>query len=132
VRFIQGVDQELAAQAGRAVNVSLTISNLLIGCYNAEYELRGQDRASYGDKLLDSLAAELSRLAVRNSNRRQLYRYLWFYRTYPGIMGALSPHLGRTFPVGFHLRVRKWGRRPRNPASHQRPSSTDCPTAIWN
>jgi len=42
---IRGVDAELAAQACRAVNVSLTLRNWLIGCYIAEYELRGADRA---------------------------------------------------------------------------------------
>ena len=94
VRSIRGVDAELAAQAGRAVNVSLTLRNCFIVCYIAEYELRGQDLATYGEKLLDSLAAELSRLAVSNSNRRQLYRYLRFYRTYPGIVGTLSPQSG--------------------------------------
>ena len=40
VLSIRGVDQKLAAQASRAVNVSLTLRNWLIGCYIAEYELR--------------------------------------------------------------------------------------------
>jgi DUF1016 N-terminal domain len=77
------VHSEPAAQASRAVNVSLTLRNWLIGSYIAEYELLGKDRANYGEKLLDSLATELSVLNVSNSNRRQLYRYLRFYRTYP-------------------------------------------------
>ncbi|HDL86719.1 MAG TPA: cytoplasmic protein, partial [Candidatus Acetothermia bacterium] len=45
----------MAAQAGRAVNISLTMRNWLIGAYIAEYELRGLDRASYGDGLLAEL-----------------------------------------------------------------------------
>ena len=97
-RSIHTVHSEAADQASRAVNLSLTLRNWLIGCYIAEYELRGKDRAAYGEKLLDSLATELSRLNVSNSNRRQLYRYLRFYRTYPGIVGALSPQFRSFLP----------------------------------
>ena len=57
------VHSEAAVLASRAVNVSLTLRNWLIGCYIAEYELRGKDHAAYGEKLLDSLAIELSGLA---------------------------------------------------------------------
>jgi predicted nuclease of restriction endonuclease-like (RecB) superfamily len=109
VRSIRGVDAELAAQAGRAVNVGLTMRNWLIGCYIAEYELRGQDRAAYGEKLLDSLAAELGRLAVSNSNRRQLYRYLRLYRTYPRIVETLSPQSRTLLPGGFSSGEEKVG-----------------------
>ena len=109
VRSIRGVDAELAAQAGRAVNVGLTMRNWLIGCYIAEYELRGQDRAAYGEKLLDSLAAELGRLAVSNSNRRQLYRYLRLYRTYPRIVETLSPQSRTLLPGSFSSGEEKVG-----------------------
>jgi hypothetical protein len=44
VLSIHGVDRDLAAQAGRAINLSLTLRNWLIGCYISEYELRGADR----------------------------------------------------------------------------------------
>ena len=83
VGFIRQVHDELAAQAGRAVNLSLTLRNWLIGCYIAEYELCGLDRASYGDSLLTELAKRLTGLNVSNCNRRQIYRYLRFYRLYP-------------------------------------------------
>ena len=48
LRSIRGIDAELAAQAGRAVNVSLTLRDWLIGCYIAEYELSGADGARHG------------------------------------------------------------------------------------
>jgi len=38
VGSIQQVHEDIAAQAGRAVNISLTMRNWLIGCYIAEYE----------------------------------------------------------------------------------------------
>jgi len=56
VGVIRRVHEEMAAQAGRAVNISLTLRNWMIGAYIAEYELSGADRASYGDALLSELA----------------------------------------------------------------------------
>jgi hypothetical protein len=53
----------------------------------------GADRAGYGDGLLTELAKRLTELKVSNYNRRQLYRYLRFYRLYPEIVGTLSTQL---------------------------------------
>lgn len=44
VDAIRQVHDELAAQAGRAVNISLTLRNWLIGLYIREYEQNGADR----------------------------------------------------------------------------------------
>jgi hypothetical protein len=63
--------------------------NWIIGCYIAEYELNGADRAVYGNKVLDELSKNLK--DISNCNKRQLYRYIQFYRTYPELMGTLSP-----------------------------------------
>jgi predicted nuclease of restriction endonuclease-like (RecB) superfamily len=100
VGVIRQVHEELAAQAGRAVNISLTLRNWLVGCYIAEYELCGSDRAGYGDSLLFELAKRLTDLKVSNCNRRQLYRYLRFYRLYPEIVGTLSAQLKKLLPAG--------------------------------
>ncbi|MBE0643402.1 MAG: DUF1016 family protein [Bacteroidetes bacterium] len=100
VGAIKLAHEELAAQAGRAVNMSLTLRNWFIGCYIAEYELRGSDRAQYGAKLLADLAKRLTKLAVSNSNRRQLYRYLRLYRLYPEIVGTLPAQLKTLLPAG--------------------------------
>lgn len=89
VGSIQNAHRELAAQASKAVNISLTLRNWLIGFYIAEYELNGMDRAFYGDRLFSELARELK--AVSNCNRRQLYRYRRFYAFYPEIVGSLPP-----------------------------------------
>jgi hypothetical protein len=48
VQQIQQTHQELSAQASKAVNVSLTLRNWLIGLYITEYEQQGKDRAEYG------------------------------------------------------------------------------------
>ena len=96
---IRQIDVKLADRAARAVNVSLTLRNWLIGCYIAEYELRGADRAVYGDKLLASLARELSERNVSNCNRRQLYEYLRFYRIYPQIVQTVSAQFAHLLPA---------------------------------
>ncbi len=90
---IQRVHEELAAQASRAVNVSLTLRNWLIGYHIEEYERIGKDRAEYGERLMDALAAELTALGVSRCDRRELYRYRQFYLTYPQIVEALTPQL---------------------------------------
>ena len=100
VSTIQEIHQRMAAQAGRAVNMSLTLRNWLIGGHIAEYELQGRDRATYGEHLLRDLAKQLTE--VSNCNRRQLYRYMRFYRLYPQIAGTLSPQLEALFPAAGH------------------------------
>jgi len=108
VGTIRHVHEEMAAQAGRAVNLSLTMRNWLIGGYIAEYELSGADRASYGDNLLSELSRELRRHEISNSGRRQLYNYLAFYRTYPQIVRtapAQTRHLLPQTLVGEKVRT---------------------------
>src|SRR5438128_164018 len=90
IEAVRDVHEQLRAQAGRAINVSLTLRNWLIGAYIAEYELRGADRASYGENLLSELADRLTTLKVSNCNRRQLYDYVKFYRVYLRIVGTVS------------------------------------------
>ena len=98
---MRDVHEQLRAQAGRAINVSLTLRNWLIGAYIAEYELRGTDRASYGENLLNELVDRLAALKVSNCDRRKLYRYLRFYRLYPSIVGTLSPTIARLWKRSF-------------------------------
>ena len=93
VLSIRAVDDDLAAQAGRAVNVSLTLRNWLIGCYIAEYEMRGADRAQYGKKLLAKLSARLMGHGVSRTEERELRRYRQFYQIYTQIREALTPEL---------------------------------------
>ncbi|MDZ5455923.1 DUF1016 N-terminal domain-containing protein [Azohydromonas lata] len=88
---IADTHRELAAQATRAVNLSLTLRNWLIGHHIAEYELAGSDRAVYGDRLVDRLAERLKAFEVPGCDRRNLYRYRTFFQSYPQIVATLSP-----------------------------------------
>lgn len=87
---IQSVHSELSRQASKAVNISLTLRNWLIGYYIAEYELRGSDRADYGKMVLQRLAERLSTLAVSSCDKRRLEQYLQFNRAYPQIARTVS------------------------------------------
>ncbi|PIX24285.1 MAG: cytoplasmic protein, partial [Deltaproteobacteria bacterium CG_4_8_14_3_um_filter_43_13] len=45
VGSILEIHKHLASQARRALNISLTLRNWMIGLYIAEFELRGVDRS---------------------------------------------------------------------------------------
>src|SRR3954462_2087264 len=95
VESIRQAHAELAAQASRAVNASLTLRNWLIGFYIAEYEQQGTDRARYADKLIERLSQRLIQAGVSRSEARVLRRYRSFYLIYPQIRESLTPELRR-------------------------------------
>lgn len=61
-RNISTIDQQARRDTARAVNVGLTLRNWAIGFYIDHYELNGEDRAQYGDQLIDNLARRLLKL----------------------------------------------------------------------
>ena len=82
-----------AAQASKAINVSLTLRNRLIGHHIAEYEFQGADRADYGGQLLERLAQQLGEAGLRRIDARELRRFRQFYGAYPQIREAVTPVL---------------------------------------
>ncbi len=93
VTAIQTIHNDLKHQATQSVNVALTLRNWLIGYYIAEFEIKGTDRAEYGEKLIERLAVELKSQMVLRTDKRELYRYYQFFKTYPQIVETLSPQL---------------------------------------
>jgi len=67
----------------------LDCRNWLIGAYIHEYELQGQDRAEYGEQLIQRLADTLRKQGVSTCERPRLYACLSFYRVYPQIREAV-------------------------------------------
>jgi hypothetical protein len=69
---------------------SLSIRNWLIGYYIVEYEQKGEDKARYGNNLLDILSTSLSikGLSVTNLKLNRL-----FYIAYPQIRQTVSDEL---------------------------------------
>ena len=82
--------EALKGYALRAINVSLTVRNWLFGFYIVEYEQNGEDRAKYGERLLDNLSKSLSNKDLKNISAAELSRFRQFYYVYPQIFGTLS------------------------------------------
>ncbi len=92
----------VTAQAGRAVNISLTLRNWMIGCYIREYEQNGADRAQYGETLLGALSERLTEAGIEGMAARSLRLYRQFYLTYPQIWQTVSAK----FPPGLLSEVK--------------------------
>lgn len=78
--MLTALDAGFRLEAGKSVNYLLTLRNWLIGFYIVEFEQRGEDRAVYGERLLERLAAELDK---RSFSYRSLRMSRQFYLTYP-------------------------------------------------
>jgi predicted nuclease of restriction endonuclease-like (RecB) superfamily len=90
VHAIADIHRRTQTAAAGAVNIALTCRNWLIGAYIHEYELQGQDRAEYGEQLMQRLGDALRKQGVPACERPRLYAYLSFYRVYPQIREAVS------------------------------------------
>ena len=98
VKYIQKIHDYFSAQARKAININLTLRNWNIGLYIYEYEQKGSDRASYGERLLERLAEQLSKSNLKRVDTRELRRYRQFYTTYPQIWEALTPEYKQMLP----------------------------------
>ena len=90
---IRKAHEQIAAQASRAVNISLTLRNWVIGCYIREYEQRGADRAQYGQDLLDQLSQRLQETGTVVYHPRELRRCREFYAAYSPDSGDAVPRI---------------------------------------
>ncbi len=95
VSLVEQTHLHFQQQAAKAVNVSLTIRNYLIGFYLVEFEQKGEDRAAYGEKLLDNLAYKLR---IKGLVSAELSRCRQFYYCYPHILGALTQEYKNILP----------------------------------
>jgi len=93
VKAIRNVHENLSVQAAKAVNISLTLRNWLIGCYIHTYEQNGSDRATYGEQLLENLSLRLKETGLQRIEARELRRYRRFFIVYPQIRESLTPEL---------------------------------------
>ncbi len=90
VNNIQDTHNTLQQSAIKAINKHLTIRNWLIGFYIVEFEQNGEDRAKYGEKLLQNLAASLN---MESLSYRNLKLFRQFYFAYPSIGQTASAQL---------------------------------------
>lgn len=67
-RLIEAITEPHAASVGRAaraVNQTLVLRNWVIGAHLVEYEQEGEDRATYGARLVENMAADLRRRGLK-------------------------------------------------------------------
>jgi len=82
---IQQVNTGFSQQASKAINRFLTLRNWLIGYYIVEFEQHGEERSTYGDKLIPKLAEEFREKDLKGLSFTNLNLYRQFYIAYPEI-----------------------------------------------
>ena len=94
------VQDVLQAQAAHAVNLSLTARNWLVGYSIVEFEQHGEDRAKYGEKLINRLAERINRKGFEPRSLR-VYRRVYF--VYPQLGAVIGDYLQKNvaFPLEY-------------------------------
>jgi hypothetical protein len=90
LELIEKTQQRLRENALTAVNVSLTLRNWMIGCYIFGYEQKGEDRAKYGEKLIQELADGIRDKKIKGMSATNLKLFRQFYMAYPEIGQSLT------------------------------------------
>jgi predicted nuclease of restriction endonuclease-like (RecB) superfamily len=86
--------------AQKMVNRNLTMKNWFIGYYIIEYEQNGEDRAKYGERLIDEMSKKLRDKGLKGYSPMSLRNCRTFYRTYPQIQQSLIVELKK---MGFSI-----------------------------
>ncbi|MFU8843299.1 MAG: PDDEXK nuclease domain-containing protein [Bacteroidales bacterium] len=86
--LLKSTSQFFKVRAINAVNSSLTLRNWLFGYYIVEYEQKGEDRAKYGDRLLEEISAKIEN-QVDGTSITNLRLYRQFYQIYPSIGSSI-------------------------------------------
>lgn len=87
IRFTHEILQN---NAFRAINQNITVRNWLVGFWIVEFEQNEEDRAKYGDKLLDTISKTIS---VKELGVTTLSQCRKFYLTYPTIRIEINKYL---------------------------------------
>jgi DUF1016 N-terminal domain len=81
-------------QAGRAVNAVMTATYWRIGQRIFEQEQRGNERAGYGERLVEQLAQDLTARFGRGFSRANVFQMRQFYLAYQKVQTASGPLTG--------------------------------------
>jgi len=82
IENIKAVHETLQSSVSKAINISVTIRNWMIGYFIVEFEQHGEDRAAYGQKLLNKLEERFSGSGIKGMNERRFREYRQFYSSY--------------------------------------------------
>lgn len=75
-KSVSKLDVAFEDNTAKAINRNITARNWLIGFYIVHYEQKGQDRAKYGEKTLQTLSERLNKKSLSYRNLR-LYRQFY-------------------------------------------------------
>ena len=89
ITIIEQTSRGLQKKALTSVNQLLVIRNWQVGFYLVQFEQKGEDRAKYGEKLLETIAEELKKKKLKGLSKTNLKIFRQFYETYPQIGQAV-------------------------------------------
>lgn len=87
---LSAIIDEARHKAYTAVNVVMVQRNWLLGRRIAEEELKGEDRAEYGAKIIEELSKELTLNFGKGFTKSNLYQFTLFYKEFPSIFHTAS------------------------------------------
>jgi predicted nuclease of restriction endonuclease-like (RecB) superfamily len=124
IKAIQSATSQLQGRVATMANQALVLRNWLVGAYLVEFEQNGKDRAAYGERLLESVAADLRANGTRGFNATLLRLCRQAYCTYPQIHPTVSDELAdlRALPIFRAAASRKLARK--TPATASTESQT--------
>jgi hypothetical protein len=85
VEAVGALHQTAGRRIAAVANQALVLRNWLIGARIVEFQQAGEDRATYGQRLLDRLAQDLRRTGVPGCSSVMLGRMRLLYQRYPQI-----------------------------------------------
>ncbi len=124
IKSITGATVRLQENVAAVANQALVIRNWLVGAWLVEFEQNGKDRAKYGQKLLESVAADLAKKEIKGlTDPRVLRDCRVLYRAYPQIRGSVTRELGTiTLPPNTPETLSVTGKRIRGAATRELPT----------
>jgi predicted nuclease of restriction endonuclease-like (RecB) superfamily len=124
IKSITGATIQLQENVAAVANQGLVIRNWLVGAWLVEFEQNGRDRAKYGQKLLETVAADLAKKEIKGlTDPRVLRDCRMIYRTYPQIRGSVTRELGTiTLPPNSPETLAVTGKRIRGSAPRELPT----------
>lgn len=87
---IREINKILQESAAKAINKHITSRNWLIGYFIIHYEQHGEDRAQYGERVLQNLA---ERMSESNMSYRNLRLFRLFYQVFPQLGVPIAQYL---------------------------------------
>ncbi len=91
--------EQARSTAYRQINETLVRRNWLIGKLIAEEELKGENRAIYGLKLIKWLSKRLTAQYGKGFSKSYLYSFVQFYKTHTEIFQS---------PIGKSMKLLSW------------------------